>query len=375
MPDPESFDTRGSAPVTAMHSAISRRCARVGNRVALGLAIAVTCSVAALVLAAARPIESLIAAERAFSAMSAAQGIRPAFLAYFADDAVAFSPGPLNGKERWQRRKDVPGVLEWAPEFVELSGAGDLGFSMGPSEYRASADAKDAGYGHYVTVWRRDARGDWKVALDCGTSHPRPERGPREIEVAEGPAHAAPDSNAWRMRGFDVGAGVHHGGTGVGIGTGGFGVGTGGVGLGFGAFNNGVRSRVDYEYRRTAHEKNTLMTADRTLGFDARKSGWDAAYRAVAAGDLRCLRDGALPTLGPEAAAEASAARPRDVTWDYRGNGVAKSWDLGYAYGLAIARAKGASRADTSAFVHLWRKDDAGKWRMVIDWEGTFPKR
>ena len=72
-------------------------------------------------------------------------------------------------------------------------------------------------------------------------------------------------------------------------------------------------------------------------------------------------------------ASDAVEPRTRDVSWEYRGNAVAKSWDMGYAYGLALTRGK--SRTDTSAFVHLWRKDDAGKWKMVADWEGAYPKR
>ena len=41
------------------------------------------------------PLESLVATERAFSRMSVAEGTRAAFLAFFADDGVNFSPGPV----------------------------------------------------------------------------------------------------------------------------------------------------------------------------------------------------------------------------------------------------------------------------------------
>jgi ketosteroid isomerase-like protein len=343
-------------------------------RIARSVVVAVGL-VSALALAAGRPIERLIEAERAFSALSVAQGMRPAFLAYLADDGVIFRPGPINGAQSWHARKDVPGVLEWAPEFVELSGAGDLGFSTGPWVYRASAGAKEADQGHFISVWRRSAQGAWKVVLDCGTSHGPPEHGPRDVTVSEGPAHAPPDSNAWKTRGFDAGASVGRGGTRIGAGTGGVSVSSNGLGLGLGIVNNGVRSRADYEYRRTAHEKNRLMTAERALAWHARKSGWERAFREVSAGDLRTNFEGALPTLGPDAAAAAFATTPRGATREYRGNGISRSWDLGYAYGLAIARPPGAARTDTSAFAHLWRKDEADQWRLAIAWEGPFPSR
>jgi ketosteroid isomerase-like protein len=340
-----------------------------------GWLLAAALPLAAPAFAASRPIDTLADAERGFAAMSVAQGMRPAFLEWLAEDAVIFRPGPLNGQQSWRARSAPAGVLDWAPAFVELSGSEDLGFSTGPWEYRSKPDANPEAFGHFLSVWRRDAAGAWRVALDCGGSHERPERGLHEVKLTEGPAHARPDSNAWKKSGVELGGAVRRGNTTVGVGTGGAGgwIGGGGMGLGLGMFGRGVRSRADYDYQRTSHEKNGMMSADRALGWNAKKSGWERAYAAVAAGDLRCYREGAEPTLGADAAGSARAGQARDVSWEYRGNGIAKSWDMGWAYGLVLTRGK--SRTDTSAFVHLWRKDDAGAWKMVADWEGAYPKR
>jgi len=330
-----------------------------------------TALTAALAAASGHPIDSLIQAERDFSAAAGEHGMRSAFLANLADDAVLFRPGPINGMKSWKARAEVPGQLVWAPGYVEISGAQDFGFSFGPWEYRATADAKSGDYGDFLTVWRRDSRGAWKVALDCGVSHERPEVSPHDIEPIVGPAHAPPDTNAWRNGYLDANGNVIHGGaSGFGIGIGG-----GGLGVGVGGYTGYWRSPLDYERDRTAHANNNLMTADRALGFNVKKTGWEKAYSEVSARDLRYYRDGAQPTLGPEAAASANASRTRDITWDYRGNGMSKSWDMGYVYGLAIARTKGKSKPDTSAFVHFYRADDAGKWHMMADWEVAFPKK
>lgn len=325
-----------------------------------------------------RPIDSLVSAERGFSAMSVERGMRTAFLAHLADDAIMFRPGPIKARPSWLARPEVPGLLEWGPEFVEISGAEDIGFSIGPWQYREQPGGEPVAFGHFVTVWRRDARGDWKVALDCGGSHAKPGHSLRDVQLRMGPVHVAPDSNEWRRPLLEAGVGVSRGGVGVGVGTGGVGVAAGGLGLGgvgIGYYENCVRTRYDYEIRRTAHDKNLMMNADRALGWTARTKGWEPAYRKVAAGDLCFLREGAAPTLGPDAAVGAVAARPRDITWVYTGNGIAKSWDLGWSTGLTIARTKGKSRPDTTAFVHLWRLDDAREWRLVTDWEGPFAKK
>jgi ketosteroid isomerase-like protein len=327
---------------------------------------------ATLVRADTAAIESLIAAERAFAAMSVEHGVRAAFLGNLADDATVFRPGPVNGVRSWKARPESKGVLDWAPSFVELSGDGDLGFSTGPWTFAASRGEAPSAFGHFVTVWRRPVDGPWQVVVDLGVSHGDPKIDLDSLRVKLGPAHTPRDTNEWRD--FNYGVGASSGHVGVGVGTGGVGIGVGGPSGGFGIYSGNMRSRADYEWRKTAHEKSELMNGERDLPFYAKKNGWDEAYHKVAAGDLRVYREGEEPDLGPEAASERNAALPRTREWVTRGNGVATSWDLGYSYGLAITPVKGA-RPDTAAYLHLWRKDDAGEWRMTMDVESPFPKR
>jgi len=335
------------------------------------------CVSAGLLAAAAQPppaddtaLDSLIAAERGFAKSSAQTDTKTAFVAHLADDAVIFQPGPVNGLRVWRARTPRPALLEWAPDFAEVSGAGDLGFTSGPWAWSARRDAEPSAFGTFVTIWKKQHDGGWKVALDTGVTHPG-SRSDLDREVMRGPFHARPDSLLWRK--WDAGVGVSAGHVGVGVGTGGFGVGLHSGGVGFGLGTGGIRSRQDYEWRRTAHEKNLLMNEERRLALEARTHGWERAYRAVAANDLRFDREGRAPDLGVEAAVEGSAGLPRDRDFQSVGNGVAASWDLGYAYGLVVTPVKGA-RPDTAAYVHLWRKDDAGAWRLMVDVETPFPK-
>ena len=68
----------------------------------------VTLAAVALAACASAPSDtarrSLVEAERAFAAMSVAQGIRAAFLASFADDGVGLEPGPVPLRETWSAR-------------------------------------------------------------------------------------------------------------------------------------------------------------------------------------------------------------------------------------------------------------------------------
>ncbi|MGH7696738.1 MAG: hypothetical protein ACRENH_17245, partial [Gemmatimonadaceae bacterium] len=117
-------------------------------------------------------VRSLIAAERAFARHSERAGIKESFIANLGTDGLLFRPGPVNGLNWLNTHPAAKGYLSWDPEVAAISSSGELGFTTGPWEFRA-AGPKDSvsGAGHYVTVWRRDSTGTWKMAVDIGTSH------------------------------------------------------------------------------------------------------------------------------------------------------------------------------------------------------------
>lgn len=71
--------------------------------------------------------------------------------------------------------------LQWAPLWSGLSPAGDVGFTTGAWALRAH----DAGAwstratGSYVTLWRRQPDGSWKVLFDAGEDDPQPTQAPQ----------------------------------------------------------------------------------------------------------------------------------------------------------------------------------------------------
>lgn len=112
-------------------------------------------------------LHSLINAERAFSALSARQGIKTAFLTYLDNDVILFTPTPTKGKQRYKDRDSIPGLLTWEPQFAFISSGGDLGFTTGPWVYKYNSDT---GYGHFVSVWEKK-NNIWNVILDTGIDY------------------------------------------------------------------------------------------------------------------------------------------------------------------------------------------------------------
>ena len=125
----------------------------------------------------------MIAADRAFAAMSLEKGAHAAFLAYMADDVRLFDGAhpPITGKaavaEYYAKNPEAPGTrLEWTPVEADASPDGMLGFTRGTWIY--TVKKKDGGEAHatgyYVTMWKRQDDGTYKFTLDIGGTDPKP---------------------------------------------------------------------------------------------------------------------------------------------------------------------------------------------------------
>jgi ketosteroid isomerase-like protein len=262
-------------------------------------------------------LDSLVASERAFSALSVEKGMRDAFLAYLADDAVIFRPLPMNGRTSWESRGPVPGTLIWEPSFAEVSVDKDLGYTTGPWEYRPPADSTgkvspDAiAYGHFVSVWQRQPKGPWKVVIDLGCSHGKPELGVGSGVFFPGPQHVFPR----------------------------------------------VKQKFNIQF--------DLRTIEQGC-WSERHAADSTALLSCAAPDIRYYRDGAEPTVGLQGVRATHAGRVGRARWLSQGGRSAKSDDLGYTYGIIERAGRGGAPPDSEVFLHIWRKNQKGAWQIAL---------
>ena len=137
----------------------------------------------------------LVTAEQTFAADAVVRGTRAAFLEALASDGVVFAPGPTSGKAIWTARPDNKDRLEWAPSVAEVAASGDLGYTSGPWRYTVKGDTKPSAFGHYLTAWKKQADGHWKVLVDHGIDHaetPFPDKVVRRGGIASGLAPTWP---------------------------------------------------------------------------------------------------------------------------------------------------------------------------------------
>ena len=130
----------------------------------------------------------IVAAERAFAADFPALGFGGSFQKWSRPDSILIDGGQAQTVAAifdgapLTRQPGEP-LIEWWPTFAGVARSGEMGFTTGP----AARDQE--GYGHYFTVWRRQADGAWRWVYDGGSNaspagQPGPDSQPRLLPVA-----------------------------------------------------------------------------------------------------------------------------------------------------------------------------------------------
>ncbi len=254
-------------------------------------------------IAAASDLDSLVQSERDFSKTSGERGIRDAFVQFLAENSILFRPGPVQGKKWMQDRPPVPGHLSWEPALAVISGGRDLGYTTGPWEYWSKGPGEgEAGYGHFVSIWKKQSDGSWKVILDAGISYPEPPSSKPKLETV-----------SWKVS----------------------------------------RTRSDLD-----SERSKMLKADREFSRIAGADGTARACAQLCNDSVRIYRNGGWPRIGKDAIASVTSEKlilsPLQAE-------VAQSADLGYTYGASEGEAQKGN------YVHIWRKESNGDWKLVLD--------
>jgi hypothetical protein len=118
---------------------------------------------------AQRSIDSMIQTERNFANTARVVGTREAFKKYIDSSGIVYEKGkPVNGLEAYTKSERRPGILTWEPEYAEITGTNDFGYTTGPWKYYANSVTENpVASGYFITVWHLTING-WKFLIDFG---------------------------------------------------------------------------------------------------------------------------------------------------------------------------------------------------------------
>lgn len=255
--------------------------------------------------------------EREFAQAATVKGWRDAFLDFFADDAIAFAPQATSAKDRLRKRPSTPFSeyeLVWEPRLGDVAASGDLGWLTGPStSVNHTSNDRKPGYGCYLSIWRKQPDGRWRVYIDVGADAPEP------VPFARG---------FTRM-----------------------------------AFGERYAGKEGGKDGKEAAGKS-LAEADRDLNTQIAAQGAGRAFASRVTPSSRLHRPGFTPIVGVEAITtwlteHASQATAKDGAAE-----AAAAGDLGFSYGAFEITAPGPQ---AGAYVRLWNRDASGRWVLMVD--------
>ena len=267
-----------------------------------------------------KDLSDMVETERAFSADTVKLGFRDGFIKYFADDGIGFGPHPERTKEVLQKRPAPTGprtvIFKWTPIFGDISAAGDLGYTTGPVLYTdVSENPRPPRHAMYFSVWQKQADGTWKVAVDMGVSVPQA-AAPITTEFTP----LKPDAAKRKFAVLDT------------------------------------KDLADLESRFT-----------RYIG----EHGMAKAYaKWLDRSQFRIHRQGKMPIVRED---DLSDVLKFSDNLEFIGGKVARSNDLAFTYGKYTLR-KSVSETETGYYVHVWRRNAGGDWKLVADIQNPLPK-
>ncbi len=260
-------------------------------------------------------LNSMLNAELGFAQSSVKHGLNAAFVENFTEESVLFtSEWITNGKHYYQQRKETPVVLKWEPEFMDISLSRDFGISTGPWEmqdYRPNTEPLSTGY--FLTVWKKQPDGIWKVILDAGSQTPPPAANMHKIS-------------------FPAGA------------------------------DKQVANPININPSKASTE--LLEREKQALGIWT-SNPVASTYASFLAADARIQIGGELPKVKRDDINIWLSKLAKNMTWTTKGCGAASSADLGFTYGtFEIYNATGSSKGH---YVHIWKRQPDGKWLIIIE--------
>ncbi len=280
-------------------------------RTVVAILLGAVAGAAALAADRSAELNQLVATEREFAARAQQVNARQAFVEFFAADAILFAPFATPAFPGLHESPDWGVDIQWRPVAAAISGAADMGFTTGPTEYRRAPGDAPLRYGHYTSVWQRQQDGSYRVLIDIGIFH------------------AAPQTRIddWSLR-------------------------------------QAAPSLPSQDARKQGGAAAALRALDMHTGASARDATATALARVIADG-ARIHLSGQIPVVGRAAARALLEALDYRYEWSPEGVAVAESGDFGFVYGRGRWHGKQTAASGELAYLNLWQRDK-DEWKLIV---------
>lgn len=246
---------------------------------------------------AQKGIDNLIQTEKDFAAYSVTHSTKEAFQKFIDSSSIMFDNGkPITAIEFWEKREKNAGVLNWWPQYAEISASDSFGYTTGSWTFQPSAKDTIVARGQYLTVWHINKNGEWKFLVDLGVSN-TVSNAIQEVKV----------------------------------------------------INMG---KYPAEVKYVTHVSSLILAEEHfneSLGLDQSK-----AYHSYVSAQSILNRNGSLPAVRIADQRAMIDSTPSGITYEMNGWGVSTVLDMGYTYGTTTIKEK------TENYLRIWRHEKEG---------------
>lgn len=257
-------------------------------------------------------VNSLIATENYFAAIVKEKGIRIGFLKLSDSETVLFRSDPVKAELFFDKKSEDTGQLSWEPVYAKISRSGDWGFTTGPYIYTQASDSVSLSFGQYVSIWRTNKKGVWKLALDLRIPHEKPK--------------SSPTLNFSDPENFK--------------------------------FFNQISTK------RLNQREDMIMTSDRLFS-NTLKMNQGLAYNVFLGDDARLLFAGFEPIIGKTNISNFLSQNELNIVTEPIEADRALGSDLAYTYGTANITKNNESAKYN--YVRIWEAQEGHKWNVILE--------
>jgi ketosteroid isomerase-like protein len=124
-------------------------------------------------------VRALLGVDSAFGERASSRGPAVAMRDFLSDDGVLLATtqlivGPRAASEYFEAQRSFS--INWVPRDARIAGSGDVGYTIGDalSTSVGPTGAAVQRFTKYLTVWRKDEHGDWRVVVTGANDRPSP---------------------------------------------------------------------------------------------------------------------------------------------------------------------------------------------------------
>ena len=127
---------------------------------------------------------------------------------------------------------------------------------------------------------------------------------------------------------------------------------------------------MQHPFAKEEERSHSIVQLDWDLWGAIAKTNATKAYRSILDKQFRVHRKGMMPIVDRKALV---APAIQQTKFDFIDGKVATSNDLAFTYGRYTTVNEPAG-PESGYYVHVWRRDANGKWKLVIDVQNPLPR-